>query len=93
MIATLRRDAMGYVLDPTEGGDMWLSPGGLAYLRHGGYDPESMHRVSVFLIDLLLAQGHLCPLSEAPRLGAFLDAFEPVAAARPGVDRPKFCGH
>jgi hypothetical protein len=41
MIAALRRDHLSYILEPSGAGEpFWLSPGGLAYLRRGGYDPE-----------------------------------------------------
>jgi hypothetical protein len=78
MIARLRRDRNGYVLDPSgEGEPYWLSPGGLRHLRRGGYDPESQHRVSVFLVTALLETGHLRPLAHAPRTGTMQAEFSP----------------
>jgi hypothetical protein len=73
---------MSYILDPTGDGEVvWLSSGGLRYLRRGGYDPENQHRISSYLIEALRVQGHLMPLAVAPKTGELDEDFNPARSA------------
>ena len=80
MIVTMRMDEFSFFLEPHSSGDaFWLSPGAYLYLlEHTDYRVYGMMRVSTYLVEQMVAQGHLRPLSHAPRLGTFLKEFRPV---------------
>ena len=79
MIVAIERDAFSCFLSPHSKGEAyWLSPGAYQYLlEHTDYRVYEMMRVSFYLAERMKCMGHLRPMSQAPRLGSFLDEFRP----------------
>lgn len=79
MIVAISRDRWSHFLT-AHGSDLeawWLSPGAYTYLTQHGYRVHEMERVSDFLVERMKVTGHLRPMSQAPKLGEFQDAFVP----------------